>query len=86
MRLRIMGETCRGGAIHGAAGTTTAPRQPMTTTATRQTACVWWSTTRCAWGCQIGNERSWHYSEAAAIAHGQQLADDIQRCSAIRTF
>lgn len=46
-------------------------------------ACVWWSITRAAWGCQIGNHRSWHYNEADAIAHGERLAIEVQRCSLI---
>jgi hypothetical protein len=52
-------------------------------TTTPPVACVWWSTTRAAWGCQIGNNRSWHYSEQAAIRHGEQLAESVRLCSAI---
>ena len=44
-------------------------------------ACVWWSTTRAAWGCQIGNERSWHYNEADAIKEGERLGAKVARCS-----
>jgi hypothetical protein len=36
-------------------------------------ACVWWSPTKAAWGCQIGNDRSWHYSEQAAIDCGREM-------------
>jgi hypothetical protein len=54
----------------------------------RQTAeaCVWWSPTRAAWGCQIGNDRTFHYSEEAAIRHGNRLAAVIRRCSPIQVI
>jgi hypothetical protein len=45
------------------------------------TACVWWSPTYCAWGCQIGNRRSWHYNEKDAIKEGETMAAEIKRCS-----
>ena len=44
-------------------------------------ACIWWSPTRAAWGCQIGNERSWHYNEADAIKEGERLGAEVARCS-----
>ena len=46
-------------------------------------ACVWWSPTRAAWGCQIGNERSWHYNEADAIKEGERLGGKVARRSII---
>jgi hypothetical protein len=55
----------------------------MATETSSPVACVWWSTTRGAWGCQIGNDRSWHYNEHDAIRCGQQLAERVRRCSAI---
>jgi hypothetical protein len=48
-------------------------------------ACVWWSVTRCAWGCQIGNDRTWHYNERDAIRYGEQLAERVRLCSFIAT-
>ena len=45
------------------------------------TACIWWSPTRAAWGCQIGNERSWHYNEADAIKEGERLGAKVTSCS-----
>lgn len=45
---------------------------------TRPAAVVWWSPTHAAWGCQIGNERSWHYNERDAIRHGEALAAAVR--------
>lgn len=53
------------------------------TTTTKPTACVWWSITHAAWGCQIGNQRTWHYNEQDAIRYGEQLAAKVQRRSLI---
>jgi hypothetical protein len=50
---------------------------------TTPTACIWWSITRAAWGCQIGNDRTWHYNERDAIRHGEQLASRVRLCSFI---
>ena len=54
-----------------------------TTTQPAPVALVWWSITRAAWGCQIGNDRSWHYNERDAIAHGERLAAAVQPRSCI---
>lgn len=54
-----------------------------TTTQPAPVALVWWSITRTAWGCQIGNDRSWHYNERDAIAHGERLAAAVQLGSCI---
>ena len=58
----------------------------MAATTDTPTACVWWSSTRAAWGCQIGNYRSWHYNEQDAIRTGEQLAEKVRRCSFIQTL
>lgn len=57
----------------------------MTTTnaTTPPRAIVWWSITHTAWGCQIGNDRSFHYNEADAIRHGERLAATVARRSLI---
>lgn len=47
-------------------------------------ACVWWSPTRVAWGCQIGNDRTYHYNERDAIRHGEALAAEISHRSVIQ--
>ncbi len=54
-----------------------------TTTQPAPVALVWWSITRIAWGCQIGNARSWHYNERDAIAHGERLAAAVRLGSCI---
>ena len=59
----------------------TTSKTMTTTTTTQPKACVWWSPTRAAWGCQIGNERSWHYNEADAIKEGERLGAEVARCS-----
>ena len=47
-------------------------------------ACIWWSPTHAAWGCQIGNDRAYRYNERDAIRHGEELAAEIRRCSVIQ--
>lgn len=49
-------------------------------------AVIWWSPTRVAWGCQIGNSRSWHYNERDAIQHGQALAERVRLASIVQVF
>jgi hypothetical protein len=46
-------------------------------------ALVWWSFSRAAWCCQIGNDRSFHYNERDAIAHGERLAAAVSLHSCI---
>ena len=46
-------------------------------------ACVWWSIAKAAWGCQIGEESSWHYSEQAAIDYAKERGMAIARRSLI---
>lgn len=46
-------------------------------------ALVWWSPTRIAWGCQIDADRTYHYSEEAAIAYGRSLVDELHRRSVV---
>lgn len=46
-------------------------------------AVIWWSTTRAAWGCQIGNARSYHYNEADAMRYGAALAATVRSGSQI---
>ncbi len=56
----------------------------MTTNTRRPgVALVWWSPTRAAWGCQIDDQRTYHYSEAEAEAHGRQLVDEVHSRSVI---
>jgi hypothetical protein len=47
-------------------------------------ALVWWSMAHTAWACQIGNNRTLHYNERDAIAHGERLAAAVQRGSCIQ--
>jgi hypothetical protein len=47
-------------------------------------ALVWWSMTHTAWACQIGNDRTLHYNERDAIAHGERLAATLQLGSCIQ--
>ena len=58
----------------------------METTTTSQpapVAVVWWSVRNAAWGCQIGSDRSWHYNERDAIAHGERLTAAVRLGSCI---
>ena len=55
--------------------TTTAQAAPV--------AVVWWSIKHAAWACQIGNDRSWHYNERDAVAHGERLAAAVRLGSCI---
>jgi hypothetical protein len=54
------------------------------TTTTTPTAYVWWSPRHCAWGCQIGDDRSWHYNECDAISYGERLGAAIALRSLIQ--
>jgi hypothetical protein len=54
---------------------------------TTPTPCVWWSATRCAWGCQIGNDRRYFYNEHDAKAWGEAIAGQAARsCSVIQVL
>jgi hypothetical protein len=54
------------------------------TTYTAPIALVWWSMTHTAWACQIGNDRTLHYNERDAIAHGERLAATLRLGSCIQ--